>query len=455
MMTNVPRIFMLLFSFWISATLHATMQNLQNEPPVVISFSNQPFNLDGSFPYHVEEVFLGQQETQVLGFISEGHVPIQFESSITAELKAFFQSQFPVEKEKMPIIVRVNRLSVLAFENVLRTNVSLSFFVRQDNKIVLLHNVSALRTSNISIFEKSTKTFSRNLMLTFQSCFQELSDRYKKKTLVQREVSEIELKRIQIDALNFPILDNHSPVKGVFYSYGEFMDYLIDTTAVFKMIQHMPSDSLIKKAKFKNLKKKSVWGVCDGTHYYVRNKKNFHRMTYNPKKKHFEICFRTKDLSDSGGDFATAFFFGFAGLGIKKMLESLSSEDIILPLDLPTGMVYSLPKLKKEVIIECIGKGESVAISIENSDGKICDLKKGEFFRYRPSSLDGIVRILLKSAAFEREIIFDPMNEQRILIEHKPHKIAVEFAPFVDPYALQTHLRKNRTEVGKQTTNQH
>jgi len=425
-------------------------QTLSFDSITRIDLSRQKIQFN-DFPFYVEDVFSGQIEKEILGFITEGHVPIAFEKDLLTGVKSFLQNQFPFDKSKMPLLVRLNRVSILTQENVIRTNLSLSFFVRREKKIILLLNTAHVRTHSISVFAKKAYKIADNLKLSFQHCFQDFLTRHQKNSVVEREISELNLSRLQIDALNFPIIDHQKPVKGVYHSYSEFMDNQIDTTVAFRMFQIMPSDTLVKKAKFEQKKHKSIWGLCDGKHYYMRYEKSFHRITYNRDKRFFEICFRTKDFKNNSGDVETVFFFGLAGLAIKRILEVASSIDLVLPLDLATGMIYFLPQLEKNVIIECVGKGERDEIALENSDGKICVLNKGEFFKLKTNSLDGIIRLQLKSAAFEREIIFDPMTTQRILIEHKPHKIAVEFPVFVDSYALRAHLKKNRKEVFKTT----
>ena len=430
-----------------SASSQLSPQNGIQDSILKIALFEQNIQLD-NFPYYVEALSLGQKEKQIIGFMSEGHVPIVFDSDIESEMNNFLKKEFQNEQGKQPLYVRLNRLNNITIENKTRTSMSLSFFTKRENKILLLYTVSAMHTHNISIFEKKTKTIGKNIVFVMRKCFQDFLERHENNWLRERAVSIAAFNTFQIDALHFPIIGAEQRSTGVFYSYADFRENKIDTTAEFRMFQIMPSDTLVKKAKFNNVKRKSIWGLWDGSHYYVRYKTNFHRITFNREKKLFEISFRTRDFSNVAGDVATVYFFGIVGFGIKKIIEIESSKDLVLPLDLVLGLVSYTPKLEKSVIIECVGKGDAIAISVENDGRKICKISKGEYFRFAANSLDGIVRLTLKSSFFEREIIFDPMATQRILIEHKPHKIAVEYAPFVNPIALESHLRKNRKEVG-------
>lgn len=435
-----------------TATLQATTANFsvnQSNTPdevIIIPLDKQKINAE-KFPYYVDEVVVLQNEKHILGFVSEGHVPFQFQTDIETELNTFFKKQFPNGTDKKPISVRLNRLSVAVYENQMRVGLSLSFFERNNNKYILLYNAAHVQTSNISMLEKLPNKVALVITLGFQKCVLELHERHQKETLFKREIEERELGRIKIDTINFPIIGNQIQKPGVYYNYNDFLENHIDTTAKFRMFQLMPSDTLVKKAKFQNRKRKDIWALWDGEHYYINIKNNYHRVKYNHQKNFFEVCFRTKDFNNVGSDVITVFYFGLVGLAIKKIIENETSKDLVLPMDIVTGTIYFQPRLEKEVIIECVGKEENVEVTLQNETGTICKLNQGEYFRYKSNSLDGIVRITLKSVNHEREIVFDPMNIQRVLIEHKPQKIAVEFPPFVNPSSLETHLKKRRNEI--------
>ena len=417
-----------------------------DDPKLIVNLG-QSISISENFPFYVEDVVVVQHEQEYLGFDGNSQVPISFEESIHGALKSYLFQQFPKNETKKPLYVRVNRLRINTNDEVCMTSLSLSFFTNENNLITFIGHGASHTLSSTRLLVTRPKQIESSLTKAFEQCFKNLELKQQKmKGLSQKNVDyNIPL---AINDQNFPII--RKPKKpGVYHDYDDFINGRIDTTVVFRMHQIFSSDTLIKKAKFERRKERNVWALFDGTHYYHKYKNNFHRLSYNPVHENFDLAFFSKDLSSPGQDATTAFLFGFAGLAISKMIESASSTVITLQMDIPTGMFFYDLSGKNTVIIECLGKEETEMICFETpSDGRIC-LKSGEYYKLKYKLNDGIIRLQLQSNQHSRDIAFDPIATQRILLEHRPDKIAREFAPFVDPFKLKRHLKKNRKEVVK------
>lgn len=422
-----------------------------NEERLIIKLGQSKIDIK-NFPFYIEDVSVAQKEQEFLGFDDVARNPISFGATIQEELKTYLSHQFPKGENKIPLMVRVNRLSVASNEITCLVSLSLSFFVKQGNEINFIGHGTSFSSSNSKMLVTRPKQVESILIKAFELCFKNIGHKHEQKMKDYLRKDLDYNKPITTDAQNFPILVKpESP--GVYRSYSDFINGRIDTTVHFRMFQIMPSDTLIKKAKFEKRKQRHVWAVYDGTNYYHKYKNNFHRLSYNPKHQNFNLSFFSKDLGPSSHDATIAFFFGLTGLGVSKLIISVTNTIITLQMDIPTGMLYFKPNTQNSIIIECVGKDENEKICFETADGRNICLKSGEFFRSRYDMNDGIIRLKLNSSKHSREIAFDPLTTQRILIESRTDKIAREFPPFVDPNRLENHLKKNRTEKFLNTAN--
>jgi hypothetical protein len=281
-------------------------------------------------------------------------------------------------------------------------------------------------------------------------CLKDFVRRKKSGNLVPKPVDEAYLNDPSFKASNYPVFNEPVTVKGVFYSYSEFLDRAVDTSIRFTL------DTLDRRNRLKltfiDLPANSVWGFSDGSHYYHRPHDDYYQLRKNPQSQIWDICLSSEELIvpvtvhgaanlDSRGEMGR-----LIGYGRVRTFDNFDAEMEDLSLDYWTGGLSKSERFS-EVVFDCYGDEDYPEICFYQKDSLIACINSGEFFRFKYAFGEGIMRLTLKSGNLEREIRFDPENEHAISVSVDSRMIITNFGGIGRREDLEKYLAQYKKEV--------
>lgn len=398
------------------------------------------------FDYYVEDVIVAQKEKELLGFTMYTKMHLRFFDPIEATLKSYFTHQLPHAANKKPLIIRVNKISMIGHAEYSWTNLSVSLITFTDSGYLQLFNGSAdTAFSWTDIFDtKTPQRRGENLIDAFEHCFYEFQRRARLNNLRSRKISPGDIRKVPSDSSWFAISGNPKPVKGVIRSHSEFLDHRIDTTVSFYTRPRKPSDTNRFQVKFPRGLSSEIWGFCDGKNYYYELAGDYYLIVFNKNTTTIGFYIDRKNTRSSLG--LREGIGEFRGYSSVHLAETSTVSSTEMGIDLLTGRLIQSP-VGHEIIFDCYNKKSTEEICIYEEGQNLGCLRKGEFLRYKYHPSAGISRLELKSGSKTREIRFDPWTTQRIVILNKEDKIITRYMGRMGKPALEKYLRKGRTEI--------
>jgi len=407
-----------------------------------VDISNEKFSID--LNYYIEDVIVAQKEKEILGFTIMPRTELKFNKPIDEELKDFFVNNYPSGVNKSPLILKINKIYISGNNEYSITDLNVSFLIKDGSDYVELLNSG---TKNIHTWISflmigNSNKYGYNLINAFKGCFTDFKKRLENQTLKPRSIKEGNLQKFVNPY--FAILNNPQPLKGVFYGLSDFIDNNIDTTVAFSIDQKAVSDTHSVKIKFANDIEKNIWGVCDGEKYYLFFKKNFYPIQI--QQNTVSAFIDSYDLNSDGGFLSE--FGGLIGYAIDRAFDAATSKIVKTEIDLLTGKLIDINRLQ-DFVFECRSNKNKEEICIYFEDEKLACLKKGEYLRYKNSSIVGIEKFTLKTNTATEVIRCSVTSEQSIVIINKGDRIIARYAEVLDPVLFIRLLEVGSKEVGQ------
>jgi len=380
---------------------------------------------------YIEDVIVAQSENQILGFTRSHRTELRFDRSINVGLKRYFKNHLPYDKYKMPLIIRVNKIYVSGDFTYGITELSVSFITKAgDDYYELLHTGSVSVDVWSSFATNTSRKYGQNVINAFEDCFADLNRRRKNNTLISRFITQDELRQLPTpDSNAFPVFNQPAPVKGVFYAFSDFMDHVVDNEPEFNVHLITKSENIKVNVEFHENKPSDVWAICDGVNYYYNFNNRFYPMfighnaisTYIDSQDLRSYAHTGGMIGGLGGMIGS-----LVGFALFAAIEAANASLVELNLDILTGELIRGSN-QQVVLFECMSRKEEDEVCIFYQTEKLACLKRGESFRYKYTAPAGVEEFILQTDSYSRKILFNPQNEQRVVVINKNGIVGVRF----------------------------
>ena len=399
--------------------------------------------------YYLEDLYLAQQEDSCLGYVNSGrdgfYTPVFFDHLILAELKSFLRSALPENPEKKPVILRVNRIYL--FENRftgdagIHLQLNLTFIFREGESFN--EDYTAVYSTRIR-FTDFPGSLPKLIARSFDVCFKQYDEKLKEGKVVPRKIS---VEQLRVNPLEAPMLfcypDTVNLKRGIYSSYLDFRDGLLDTNAQFTVhFNNNKKEPRLTECHIRGKEKnqyEKVWGFSDGKTIYVNTGKYFTPLSREENKftlflPSYEFGKNITSAAIFGGvlfGVAGAILFGnLAGVGSdpnavqKCQLDPYDGKFLPFGLNnytfLSTTVVFAMSKISVE--------GTGIKIIIDGRE--LCELTPGKYFLLDLSCRYSKISIRLVSSnggVYEEDLPLEHFRTYLCLIKvKKNYKISVD-----------------------------
>lgn len=300
------------------------------------------------FNFYVDSVIVVQEEQSIIGYNEEYRTltPLKLkEKRIDSALHSIFRKSFPLNEQSRHIIIKVNRIVFNTFDRNSEFGSHITFI---ENKNGELRELVSLRSSwtNENTLDMFMPAHSRGYDLV--KCLARVCRDFLISESSQNEfriiASEELYQPIEINAINFPIIDNPNRfLKGVVFTFDDFTqgNVTADESLQFSIVE-------LKKTEFNKLKleqcafnKDSIYAIYDGKHYYLNDGKHFRPMIFQDGKVYVHVPARSKGFVDD--------LYFWVGLGSSALVVANLDSDmgfapillISVGVSLATGFITS------------------------------------------------------------------------------------------------------------------
>ncbi|MDJ1504827.1 hypothetical protein QNI22_29460 [Cytophagaceae bacterium BD1B2-1] len=245
-------------------------------------------------PFYIVRVVDTRSDKTNIGIVQRGvtktKIPVVLQNGAAEQVQEFFNSNLPAKQGYLPVIIRLNQLSVTEKDGVdlqkATAAVVIDFVVKQKDSLYLVLQTSALirkSGANVSTVHATTlaAALSECIIKFAKSSWKEmlpLAQSITEEQLVAPVVFEKSL-------LDLPILQVTAPEQGLYYSFEDFCNNKPDNTQPIGMereprrgVDWEGADKvtpyLIKEnGKHKILRR--IWGFSDGNQIYIYYDKDY------------------------------------------------------------------------------------------------------------------------------------------------------------------------------------
>jgi hypothetical protein len=406
-----------------------------------IILNPKDFNVDGSFPFYFEKLIVAQNEKYFLGTSLTNGSLLNFNSTIENELSSFFQKKMPPSSEKLPLIIKVNRIMVSTISDYSSVDLSLTFYTRENNSFVEILQTSAYTNRQwAEVLNKFERQNGKNILAAFKICFLDLQSRYERGSLRNRFVSIDNLTVVApFDETSFPILSpDRKPRKGVFYNFSDFIDLNSDSTIHFFEMENNSKFSDLKYI-FRQPVSSKIWGGFDGEKYFFRITDRFFKLEIIDGKLFFIL---------NDADRRSLLFSDRVSIGLPNreltVIGRTGREFVYRArLDWYSGQAI---QEDLEVFILNNTTRRLAGIDVYLDGKKIARLENDEYFKIDYVPPRGLTWLEIRLDGYSDRYLFDPMRKESFFIRQtkKGVKIAASF-PISDE--VKGYILDGKTEI--------
>jgi hypothetical protein len=309
--------------------------NLCQAQEYIISLNDQ--KLRNCLPNrYISEVYLVQPEDSCFGLIIKGLVktttPVFFEKNLKEEISDFLMSSMPEKEGTDPLILRINRFylyTVHKNENLYACiDLSITFITRQDS--VFIEEFTATATP-AKFYYEADLTIPFLVTEAFDQCFAKYSERLQKGLIVPFPVNKNQVNEnplVQPD--HYRCFIHKERKKGIYLSFYDFRDNLIDTSFTFTIHHNYNQDNpnlTQTHLKYKGESPPSdIWGFSDGESDFIKVGRSFCRLTLDSN-----IFYTYTRSSEYAADITSSavlggLFFGVVGAAVFGGLTAATTD---------------------------------------------------------------------------------------------------------------------------------
>jgi hypothetical protein len=325
-----------------------------NSQVAYLSLDDQRLHLYSN-NFIVDSVIDARNQDGCIGFVLKGSGSKQtaayFERPFCAELQDLFSRSLPEEDNNVPLIIRINKLLLSEYKlgysafNIVEINISFIIF-RDEKYYEIFQGFTSTDDAGLSNSGSSV----HNITEAISCCFNDFISHYRKGILEYKQIDETNLATNALDHQTFKIEQVKDTLRGIFYSFSDFLNYQVDTTNPFTL-EYIPGKGNLPgttEASWlqNNSKIENVWGFSDGHLFYIRL--NDHYYPLYQQNGHF----RAKALKagpsfeDLSPIIAAGIFGGIIGAAFGVMIIPSATIEkahaIECQLDLNTGLVLPI-----------------------------------------------------------------------------------------------------------------
>jgi hypothetical protein len=377
-----------------------------------IILNPKDFNLDSSFPFYFERLINAQNEKFVLGRKSNDQLLV-FNNTIENEFSSFFQQKLPFSNDKLPLIIKVNRITVVAGFDNSSVDLSLTFYSRVNNSYVEILQTSAyMLLAWRELFNSFERKNGENILNSFEKCFLDLQNRFQRGSLRNRPVAMDELSiPAPFDETTFPILSpTQKPSKGVFHNFSDFIDLNADTSVHFFQVENNTNLSDFKFA-FSQPIASEIWGGFDGENYFIRFMDRFFKLEVIDGK--LFMIFNDADRRSLFINVNDGLTMG--GLTNPLTVSGRDGKELVyrVRIDWYAGRIV---RDNLEIFILNNTKRRLGAIEVYFDEKKVTRLDKDEYFKIDYVPPRGLTKLGIRIGEHTDQYLFNPMYESFFFI---------------------------------------
>jgi hypothetical protein len=388
-------------------------------------------------------LIVAQNEKYFLGKMVNGHF-LTFNNTIENELSSFFQKKMPPSSEKLPLIIKVNRITVLAGFDDSRVDVSLTFYTKSNNNYIEILQTASYK---VRLWSEMLHSFDRQngqtILAAFEECFLDLQNRYERGSVRNRFVSIDDLTVVApFDETSFPIFSpNRKPIKGVFYNFSDFIDLNSDSTIHFFKIQNNSKLSDLRYA-FSEPIASEIWGGFDGENYFFRIADRFFKLEIIDGK--LFLVFNDADRRDLF--FNKGVTLGFPGRTLTVIGEKRRELIYKARIDSYSGRFI---QEDLEIFILNTSRKKFGGIDVYLDGKKVGQLGNDEYFKIDYVPPRGLTWLEIRRDNHFERYLFNPMLKSNFFIRQTKKGVKI-----VDLFPLSDHVngyildRKTKIDIG-------
>lgn len=235
------------------------------------------------FEFYVDSVIVVQDEQFTIGHRMRHDELEPFKlpyGRIDRTLQELFQQSFPYEAGKRKLILKVNRIIFNTFNQNSEFGANITFIEVVDGNFIELVTIRSSWVNESTLSSSSSKkSRGENLVKSLEFFLMEFVEELSTKDNNAKILSEEDLtKPIAINAQNFPVLSGSlNADTGVVVSFDDFLNVHITKDASLtlepKALDKSPYQHV--KVASNNHSSEEIWGVFDGTHFYIKENEAF------------------------------------------------------------------------------------------------------------------------------------------------------------------------------------
>jgi len=225
------------------------------------------------FNYYVSDVIDAREEKKFIGYIvtnknQKAQYIVNFKENLKTDMLRLFNNSFQQSPNKIPIYVRINHLfiySPLEYEcpwN--RIELNMDIFTQHDNSFY--HEFQAVSYA-VSGAEHKSKNGEQLLINAIEKCLNEFNRRMKNQLGYHQQVDSSNLYNTTLEKFLQNITANRTSKKGIYKTFTDFRDNIIDTLTSFYMEAFTAfgkkNEIYLLKTTEKHKKIHDVWGFND------------------------------------------------------------------------------------------------------------------------------------------------------------------------------------------------
>jgi hypothetical protein len=416
-----------------------------------LSLADQRLNLyDNNLV--VDSVIDARNQNGCIGFVLKGidltkQTAAYFEKPFCQELMDLCSGSLKNDSNTLHLIIRINKLLLSEYLlnkstfNIVEANIT--FITLQDGKYFELFEGFA-STDHAGLSKSGSSSYSIAEAISF--CFNDFISKYGKGMTDYKPIEESSLAVNSLDHRSFKIEHIEDTVRGIFYTFSDFLNYQAEGTDEFIVDyipgkRNLPGGYDIRWAK-NNTRIENIWGFSDGHQFFTRMNKHYYPLYRN--NGHFRILARQEgtSLEELAPSIAASLAVGLIGAAFGVMIvPGISTEKpqaVELQLELNSGLLIPVNFIKykemnSRMILYLSRYLQEDAIMEVFVDGDfICKLTRNSYYYLTIPPDKNQIELCLKSINDEFYETISPLPYEsgvyicKVKEGHKPEKEEVK-----------------------------
>ena len=349
-------------------------------------------------PYNIEKFIDGRTHTKCIGFVQKGLenqvIPAFFHTTLTQELTDLYKRSKSAFIDK-PVIVKVNHFLIYEKTHlkgeIATAELNLSFIEKVGNEYFELLEVGL--TNKKKGLDVTAKHAS-NVVEVLDKAFRYFDKRLRENKVFRKKLGNIISKNHE-DQKRYACLTSENPGKGIFWTYSDFRDNILDKNTAFRIGKDYSERKIFESVYLYREDKATpitdAWGFSDGKNYFIKFDKDYIRLGRNGSHFLFDgpkLNTHMTHQHQKGLDHAMFLGGALGSMIYLAQIDKYSNETQRYFLDLNSGNYLPegfsvLDAIKSTVIFHSSEKnnpGNQIEIRINGN--RVCELSPKSYYIY-------------------------------------------------------------------------